>query len=530
MKNDNIKSIKDGNVSLGIEFGSTRIKAILIDDKFSIVASGGFDWENKLINDKWTYNIDDIWNGLEMCYRNLKSDVEDKYGLTLHKIKNIGISGMMHGYMVFDKNDKLLTPFRTWRNTMQESASNELSKLFSYPVPQRFSVSHIYQSILNNENHVKDIHFQTTLSGYVHYMLTGEKVLGVCEASGMFPIDIKTKSYNKSLLNKFNEIINSKGVDLDYEKILPKVLVAGENGGTLTKEGALLLDPTGDLEFGCKLCPPEGDAGTGMVATNSVSKKTGNVSAGTSVFAMIVLEDELKNVHEELDLVTTPDGSLVAMVHCNNCTSNLNSWIYLFEEVINTFGFEVSKNELYTKLYKKALEGDVSGGGLLSYCYVSGEHITKFEEGRPLFVANPNSKMNLADFMRTNIYTTLGALKIGLDILLDEEDVKIDKIYGHGGFFKTQEVGQRIMSSATSSPVSVLESAGEGGAFGMALLAVYQDFKEINLGEFLNNNIFKNENISTIMATDEEIRGFGVFMERYKKGLTIERCAIENLI
>lgn len=524
------KIIENGNISLGIEFGSTRIKAILVDDSTKVIAQGDFVWENSLVDGIWTYSEDEIWNGLKVCYKSLKDDVQKKYGITLKKINNIGISGMMHGYVALDANDNLLVPFRTWRNTKQEVASKELSTLFNYPVPQRFSIAHIYQAILNNESHINNIKHQTTLAGFVHMKLTGEKILGVGEASGLFPIDIKTRKFNTSLIEKFNNAVSSKGVTWKYEDILPKVLVAGENAGKLTKEGALLLDPTGDLEFDSNFCAPEGDAGTGMVATNSVAKKTGNVSAGTSVFAMIVLENELKKVHEELDLVTTPMGDLVAMVHCNNCTSDLNSWVGLFDEVIKTFGFEVSKNDLYTKLYKKALEGDLDGGGLLSYGYVSGEHITHFEEGRPLFVSHPDSKLNIANFMRTHLYTSLGALKIGLDILLKEEQVKIEKIYGHGGFFKTEEVGQRIMSQATNSPVSIMENAGEGGAWGMAILASFQgNKKDESLDEFLNNVVFKDTNVVTLQATSDEVVGFDKFMERYKKGLAIERSAVENL-
>lgn len=528
---ENIKKvIENGEVSLGIELGSTRIKAILIDKNLSVIASGDFGWENSLIDGVWTYSIDEVWNGLQKCYQSLKEDVKNKYDVTLTKIENMGVSAMMHGYMVFDKNDNLLVPFRTWRNTKQEQASNELSELYNYPVPQRFSNAHIYQAILNKESHVNEIAFQTTLAGYVHYMLTGEKVLGVGEASGVFPIDLDTKDFNENLINKFDELIKDKGVTWKYRDILPKVLVAGENAGRLTDKGALLLDVTGELQSGSKLCAPEGDAGTGMVATNSVARKTGNVSAGTSVFAMIVLENELKKVHSEIDLVTTPVGDLVAMVHCNNCTSSLNTWISMFDEVLDTFGCAVSKNDLYTKLYKKALEGDVDAGGLLTYGYVSGEHITNFEEGRPLFVAKPDSAFNLANFMRSSLYTSLGALKIGLDILLKEEKVKIEKIYGHGGFFKTEEVGQRIMSQATNSPVSIMENAGEGGAFGMALLAGYQDNKELTLDEYLNKLVFSNNNVVTIKATEEEIKGFEVFMDRYKQGLEIERSAVENLL
>lgn len=524
-----IKKIEKGEVSLGIELGSTRIKAVLIDDTKQAIAQGDYAWENKLIDGVWTYSLIEIWNGISVCYTDLKRNVKKEYGLTLTSIKNIGISAMMHGYMVFDENDEQLVPFRTWRNTNQVEASKKLSKLFNYPIPQRWSCAHLYQAILNAEEHVNSITFQTTLAGYVHYMLTGEKVMGVGEASGMFPIDIHTNTYNQDYIDSFNQLIAKNGVLWKYQDILPKVLLAGENGGELTCEGALLLDPAGDLKPGSKLCPPEGDAGTGMVATNSVAPRTGNISAGTSVFAMIVLEDDLKEVHPEIDLVTSPNADLVAMVHCNNCTSNLNSWISVFEQVLETFSFTVDKNTLYAKLFKKALASDLDGGRLLTYEYLSGEHITGFEEGRPMFVSMPNSNFNLANFMRTSLYSSLGALKIGLDILLKDEGVKLDKIYGHGGLFKTEEVGQRIMSQVTASPVSIMENAGEGGAWGIALLASYLDESELTLDKYLEEQVFAGGSTMTIEASSDEVAGFETFMKRYKDGLAIERAAVENL-
>ncbi len=524
-----VNAIEAGEVSLGIELGSTRIKAVLIDGSNTVVAQGDFGWENKLIDGIWTYSLVEIWNGISVCYTALKRDVEEKYKVKLTNIKNIGVSAMMHGYMVFDKDDNQLVPFRTWRNTNQQHASEKLRELFQYPIPQRWSVSHLYQAILNEESHVQEISFQTTLAGYIHYMLTGEKVMGIGEASGMFPIDINTKSFNKSFLNKFDELISQYQLPWKYEDLLPEVKLAGEVAGTLTESGSLLLDPSGELQPGSKLCPPEGDAGTGMVATNSVAKRTGNVSAGTSVFAMIVLEEELGKLHEELDLVTTPNGNLVGMVHCNNCTSNLNSWIDMFDEVVSMFGLEVSKNDLYTKLFKRALEGDLDAGGLLSYEYLSGEHITKFEEGRPVFISKPDSTMNLANFMRCSLYSSLGALKIGLDILLKEERVKIDKIYGHGGFFKTEEVGQRIMSQATNSPVSIMENAGEGGAWGIAILAQYLNNTERSLEDYLDENVFASSRTVTVEASHDEVIGFERFMDKYKCGLPIERAAIDNM-
>lgn len=527
--NTNIaKEIRSGNVSLGIELGSTRIKAVLIDSNNQSIAQGDFEWENKLVDGHWTYSLVEIWNGISVCYTNLKRNVKRDYDVIIRNIKNIGISAMMHGYIVLDQDDNLLVPFRTWRNTNQEAASKYLSNLYNYPMPQRFSNAHIFQAILNEEDHVNEIRHQTTLAGYVHYCLTGEKVLGVGEASGMFPIDIHTKKFNQDFIEKFNVEIHSRGIKWNYQDILPEVKVAGQSGGTLSESGAKLLDPSGELMPGSNLCPPEGDAGTGMVATNSVATRTGNVSAGTSVFAMIVLEDDLKAVHPEIDLVTTPTGNLVGMVHCNNCTSNLNSWMNIFDQVITTFGFEVSKNDLYTKLFRQALNSDLDAGGLLSYEYLSGEHITGFEEGRPLFAMTADSNFNLANFMRCSLYSSLGALKIGLDILLKEEQVKLDKIYGHGGFFKTEEVGQRVMSQATNTPVSIMDNAGEGGAWGIAILAGFQD-SDKTLDDYLNEDVFKGSFETTIMATTAEIDGFEQFIERYRQGLAIERSAIDNL-
>lgn len=522
-------AITQGNVSLGIELGSTRIKAVLIDDSMQMIAQGDFTWENKLENGFWTYAIDDVWQGIRSCYQDLKQNIASQYGVKLTTLKNIGISAMMHGYVVLDENDQLLVPFRTWRNTKQEQASTVLSQLFNYPIPQRWSVAHLYQAFINDEDHIEKIKMQTTLAGYIHYMLTGERTMGVGEASGMFPIDLKTKKFDQEMIKQFDQLINEQIPNFSYNSILPEVKCAGENAGILSSVGAKLLDPTGELQPGSKLCPPEGDAGTGMTATNSVAKRTGNVSAGTSVFAMIVLEDNLKQVHKEIDLVTTPSGDLVGMVHCNNCTSNLNRWISLFREVLTTMGFETDNNTLYSNLFKKGLESDLDAGGLLSYEYLSGEHITGFEEGRPLFVSMPNSNFNLANFIRCSLYSSLGALKIGLDILLTDEEVKLEKIYGHGGLFKTEEVGQRIMSQVTTTPVSIMENAGEGGAWGIALLAAYLDYADQPLSMFLDQKVFSNNNELQISATTEEIAGFNKFMERYKSGLGIEQSAIENL-
>ncbi|WP_411682275.1 xylulokinase [Clostridium thailandense] len=529
--NDIKNSIINGKTVLGIELGSTRIKAVLIGEDNVPIASGSHDWENRYVNNIWTYSLEDIWEGVQDSYQKMASDVRAQYGVTLQTIGAIGFSAMMHGHMVFNKEGELLVPFRTWRNTITEKASEELTKLFNYHIPQRWSIAHLYQAILNGEKHVADISFQTTLEGYIHWKLTGEKVIGVGEASGMFPIDIDTKNYNANMVKQFDELIASKNFSWKLGDIMPKVLVAGEDAGVLTEEGAKLLDVTGQLKSGIPFCPPEGDAGTGMVATNSIAKRTGNVSAGTSVFAMVVLEKDLRKAYEEIDLVTTPTGNLVAMVHCNNCTSDLNAWVGIFKEFTEAMGFEVNMDKLFGTLYNKALEGDSDCGGLLAYNYFSGEHITGFEEGRPLFVRTPDSKFNLANFMRVNLFTSLGALKTGLDILLKEEGVKVDEMLGHGGLFKTKGVGQKIMAAAIDAPVSVMETAGEGGAWGMALLASYMLNKSENdtLDDYLTQKVFAGKVGTKIDPASKDVAGFDEFMKRYTNGLEIERAAVDNL-
>lgn len=523
--------IEAGKAVLGIEFGSTRIKAVLVDEAGTPIASGAHDWENQLVDGIWTYSLDAIWGGLQDCYRDLREDVKKQYGVEVKTLAAIGFSAMMHGYMAFDENDNLLVPFRTWRNTITGQACEELTPYLNFHVPQRWSVAHLYQAILNGEEHVKDIKFQTTLAGYIHWQMTGQKVVGIGEAAGMFPIDSKTRDYNQTMADKFDAKLAEKGMPYKLRDIFPKVLVAGEDAGTLTAEGAKKLDPTGTLQAGIPLCPPEGDAGTGMAATNSVAVRTGNVSAGTSVFAMVVLEDELKQLHEELDMVTTPAGDAVAMVHCNNCTSDLNAWVNIFKEFAESFGIDVDMNKLFGTLYNKALEGDKDCGGLLAYNYFSGEHITGFNEGRPLFARTPDSKFNLANFMRVNLYTSLGALKCGLDILLKEEQVKVDCIYGHGGLFKTKGVGQSILAAAMNAPVAVMETAGEGGAWGIALLASYMVNKADGeaLDAYLNNKIFAGETGTTMNPDPADVAGFDKFIELYKAGLPIEAAAVESM-
>lgn len=523
--------IAGGKTALGIEFGSTRIKAVLIREDNKPIASGSHDWENRYENGIWTYSLEDIWNGLQDAYRKMAEDVQKQYQEELTVIGSIGFSAMMHGYMPFDKKGELLTPFRTWRNNITEKASEELTELFQYHIPQRWSIAHLRQAILNGEEHVKDIDFLTTLEGYIHWKLTGEKVLGVGEASGMFPVDPQTKQYYGRMIAQFDELVAEKHYPWKLSEILPRVLTAGENAGTLSEEGAKLLDPSGRLQAGILLCPPEGDAGTGMVATNSVAKRTGNVSAGTSVFAMIVLEKELSRVYEEIDLVTTPTGNLVAMVHSNNCTSDLNAWMAVFQEFAQAMGLQVDKNQLFETLFHKAMEGDADCGGLLSYCYFSGEHITGFEEGRPLFVRCPDSNFNLANFMRVQLFTALGALKIGLDILLKQEGVQVDQILGHGGLFKTKDVGQKIMAAAMNAPVSVMTTAGEGGAWGIALLASYAKNKADGetLEDYLNDKVFAGDAGVKLEPDAKDVEGFDRFIERYRGGLDIERAAVDHL-
>lgn len=523
--------ILNGKTALGIELGSTRIKAVLVGADNEPIASGSHDWENQYVDGIWTYALEAVWTGIQSCYKELAADVESKYGVRLTTVGALGISAMMHGYMAFDKEGELLAPFRTWRNTITGQASEALTTVFNYNIPQRWSIAHLYQAVLNEESHVEHIHFQTTLAGYIHWKLTGEKVLGVGEASGMFPIDIKTKKFNAGMMAQFDELVADKKFSWKLNDIFPTVLCAGDNAGVLTEEGAKLLDPTGELKAGIALCPPEGDAGTGMAATNSVKVRTGNVSAGTSVFAMAVLEKELSKVYPELDLVTTPDGNLVAMVHCNNCTSDLNAWVGLFKEFAEVFGVEVDMNRLFQTLYNKAMEGDADCGGLLAYNYFSGEHITGFEEGRPLFVRTPESKFNLANFMRVHLFTSLGALKTGMDILIKEEHVKLDEMLGHGGLFKTKGVGQKIMAAAINTPVSVMETAGEGGAWGIALLASYMANKAEGetLDMYLAEKVF-GQNTGVKEEPDaKDVVGFETFIERYSEGLSIERAAVKAL-
>jgi sugar (pentulose or hexulose) kinase len=516
--------------SLGIEFGSTRIKAVLIDENFTPIAQGSHDWENRLEDGVWTYHLADVWTGLQDCFKNLALDVKDRCGIALSSVGSIGISAMMHGYLVFNKNGDQLVPFRTWRNTTTEKAAALLTEKFKFNIPQRWSIAHLYQAVLNGEPHIKDIDFITTLAGYVHWKLTGKKVLGIGDASGMFPID--NGNYNSLMIKQFDDLTASNNFQWKIEGILPAVLNAGEKAGVLTVEGAKLLDPSGCLQDGIPLCPPEGDAGTGMVATNSVAERTGNVSAGTSIFAMIVMEKELSKVYPEIDIVTTPEGKPVAMVHCNNCTSDIDAWIKLFKELIDTSGAKSGKPDktaLYSMLYNKALEADNDCGGLLSFNYYSGETITEIDEGRPLFARLPDSNFNLANFMRTLLFSSMATLKYGIDILTEKEKVRIDSLLGHGGLFKTKGVGQRFMAAVFNAPVSVMESAGEGGAWGIALIASFMCEGKETLEKFLAEKVFAGKTGMRIEPDPKDVESFGKFMERYTAGLKIERAAVENL-
>ena len=524
------EAIDAGKTAIGIEFGSTRIKAVMVDEAGKPIAEGGHTWENQYEFGIWTYSLDMIWSGLQDAYSQLAKDVSEKYGTVIKTTSAIGFSAMMHGYMAFDKEDKLLVPFRTWRNTITGEAAEQLTKEFGFNIPQRWSIAHLHQAILNEEHHVKDITFFTTLAGYIHWQLTGEKVLGVGDASGMFPIDSTTRDYNKDYIAKYDALIADKGFGWKLEDILPKVLVAGESAGTLTAEGAAKLDVSGNLQSGIPLCPPEGDAGTGMVATNSVAVRTGNVSAGTSIFAMVVMEHALKAVHEEIDVVTTPVGDDVAMVHCNNCTSDINAWANIFRSFAEATGNPIDTNKLYTTLFTAALDGAPDCGGLMGFNYFSGEPVTGFDEGRPVFARKVDADFTFANFMRLQLYSAVSTLKVGLDILLKDEEVKVDKLFGHGGFFKTKEVGQRIMSAACGGPVTVMETAGEGGAWGIAVLALYMaSANGVSLSDFLNNTIFAGEEGSTVTASAEEVAGFDSFMESFKKSFDIEKAAIAAL-
>ena len=512
---------------LGIELGSTRIKAVLLDRAHLPIAGGSFEWENQLVDGIWTYSMEAVHTGLQACFADLKRDVKEKFGEELTTVGAIGVSAMMHGYLPFAADGTQLAEFRTWRNTITGEAAEKLTALFGFNIPQRWSIAHLYQAILNKESHICDIARLTTLAGYIHYVFTGEHVMGVGEASGMFPIDSDKMDYDQAMVEKFDAV---SGMPWKLRDILPKVLRAGESGGVLTEAGARFLDPSGVLQAGIPVAPCEGDAGTGMAATNSVRVRTGNVSAGTSDFAMIVTDHAL-GVHREIDMVTTPAGLPVAMVHCNNCTSDINAWVELLSQFAEAIGAPQDKGKLFTMLFNKALEGDPDCGGLLSYNYFSGEGVTDLDEGRPIFARTPNCAFTLPNFMRTHLLSALATLKIGLDILTQEESIAVDKLYGHGGFFKTPGVGQRMLSAAVGAPVSVMETAGEGGPYGMALLCAFMLWGDEGetLEDYLDNKVFASAKSSTLMADESDISGFNAFLARYKKALPMEKAAIEVL-
>ena len=522
---------KNNETFLGIELGSTRIKAVLIDTNFQTIASGAFEWENRLENGIWTYSLDDVWKGIQASFKQLAAEFATKYGEPLTTLSGLGISAMMHGYLPFDKDDRQLAEFRTWRNTTTEQAAVVLTETLGFNIPLRWSIAHLYQAVLNGEEHVCNIAFLTTLAGYVHYRLTGEKVLGIGDVSGMFPIDSNTNDYDTRMLAEFARLAEEKGFEQKLIDILPRVLVAGDNAGALTEQGARLLDPTGTLKAGVPLCPPEGDAGTGMTATNSVSVHTGNISAGTSIFAMIVLEKGLSAVYPEIDMVITPCGKPVAMAHCNNCSSDIDAWARLFDELLKGFGVDAEKSDLYNFLYNLSQSADGDCGGLLSYNYYSGEPVTGFEHGRPLLVRTPDGRLTLANLFRSLLFSAVASLKIGMDILTEQEKVVIDRLSGHGGLFKTKEVGQKLLAAALNAPVAVSDFAGEGGAWGIALLAAYMKQKSAygSLGEYLSQAVFKDSAETCVQPDESDVKQFAAYMERYKKGLPIERAAAENL-
>jgi sugar (pentulose or hexulose) kinase len=524
------QAIGEERTALGIELGSTRIKAVLTGPDHAPIAVGSHDWENQFVDRIWTYSLDAVWNGLQQCYAALAADVHQRYGVELTSVGALGVSAMMHGYMPLDSDGELLTPFRTWRNTNTGEAAERLSAELGYNIPHRWSVAHLYQAILNGEDHVDRIGHLTTLGGYVHSQLTGDKVLGIGDASGMFPIDIASGGYDATMLAQFDQLAAKAGVDIRLADLLPRIMLAGEAAGELTEAGAKLLDPAGRLRPGVVMCPPEGDAGTGMVATNSVAPRTGNVSAGTSIFAMIVLEEELSRMHRELDLVTTPAGDLVAMVHCNNGASELNSWIGLFAEFAQALGAAADNSTIFETLFTSALHGAVDCGGLMSYNYLSGEPITQLEEGRPLFLRSPDSVFNLATFMRTQLFASLSTLRIGMDVLQKEEGVRLDRMFAHGGLFKTEGVAQGFLAAAIDTPVSVGEVASEGGAWGIAVLAAFVTGRNPGEGltDYLNTRVFADIALDTVEPDAPDVAGFQAFIERFVDGLPVERAAVDH--
>ena len=521
------QEIQCGSTYIGIEFGSTRIKAVLIGADHAPLAAGVHDWENQLVDGIWTYSLDAVKEGLQDCFADLMRDTQTKYGVPLTCTAGIGISAMMHGYLAFDENDELLVPFRTWRNTITEQAAEALTEAFQFNVPQRWSIAHLYQAILNKEPHIGKVRFMTTLAGYVHYLLTGRKVIGIGDASGIFPIDPQTGNYDAKMCAKFADLTADTAFQCQLTDILPEIIPVGVCAGTLTENGAKLLDPTGTFQAGIPLCPPEGDAQTGMTATNSITPKTGNVSAGTSIFAMIVLEQSLKAVHREIDIVTTPSGDPVAMVHCNNCSSDLDAWVGMFGDFLKKAGKELPKGELYDLLYDLAAKGDPDCGGIVSYNYYAGEQITGLQTGKPLMMRDPDSAFTVENLMRSLVYSCMATLKIGMDILTETEKVRLEQIYAHGGLFKTPVATQPILAAALGVDVTLMESAGEGGAWGIALLAAYMKRPQLSesLADYLKNRVFAGMTGKAQAPTQTDIEGMNTYMAAYRYGLAAERAA-----
>lgn len=524
-------AIREGRTALGIEFGSTRIKACLVDadNPATVLAVGSHEWENEFVGRSWTYSLESVWAGVQDAYAGLAAEVQSRYGTTLETVGAIGVSAMMHGYLAFDADGELLVPFRTWRNTNTERSAAVLSELFGVNIPLRWSIAHLYQAVLDEEPHIGKVDFFTTLAGYVHWKLTGRKVLGVGDASGMFPIDPATRGYDAAMTEKFDRLVSERAYGLHVGDLLPEVLLAGQDAGSLTAGGAALLDPSGTLRPGAALCPPEGDAGTGMVATESVAPRTGNVSAGTSIFAMVVLERPLSRVHHELDVVTTPAGDPVAMVHCNNGASELASWVGLFQRFVAVAGGELNTDEVFAVLFREALDGDPDAGGLLAYNHLAGEPIAGLSEGRPLVVRTPESRFTLANFMRAQLYGVFGTLVLGMRVL-EGEGVALDRMFAHGGVFRTAGVAQRFLAGALGAPVAVGETASEGGAWGIAVLAAYlTESAELDLNAYLRTSVFAEASIDVIDPDPEDVPGFAAYLSRYRAGLAVEAAAVQHL-
>lgn len=523
-------AIAQGHAILGIELGSTRIKAVLIDEQHTPLATGSHRWENQFIDRQWTYSLDAVWTGLRECYAALVADVRHRYGVELTTLGGLGVSAMMHGYLALDADGELLVPFRTWRNTTTGAAVARLSPLFGHNIPHRWSIAHLYQAVLDDEEHVGRIDHVTTLAGYVHWQLTGERVLGIGDASGMFPIDAAAGTYQPRMVTQFDELVGGGALTRGLAELLPAIRVAGADAGRLTEAGAALLDPTGGLRAGVPLAPPEGDAGTGMVATNSVAPRTGNVSAGTSIFAMVVLDKELSRVHDELDLVTTPAGDPVAMAHCNNGASELDSWAGLFAEFAAAAGAKLDSGTVFETLFRAALDGAPDGGGLMAFNYLSGEPITGLAEGRPLFLRTPDSTLTLASFMRTQLYAALATLRLGMDVLIKDEGVGLDTMFAHGGLFTTKGVAQRFLAAAIDTPVSVGATAAEGGPWGMAVLAAFLVHRTPgqSLAEYLADRVFANAERDEIAPDLVDVAGFQAFMTRYVAALPVQRSAVAH--